>query len=174
MHVGRFLKQKNHKGLIEIFELVHREVNGTKLILIGDGPLRPNIEAFAKEKGLQHDVIFLGIRKDVKELLAISDVFVFPSIFEGFGIAAIEANAVGLPVVGSRIPGLIEAVKDGETSLLFSPDDISGMASAIIRLLLDADLNETLGRSGIMWARSNFSLNMCRDSLLRLYHEYAR
>lgn len=96
-HVGRFMYQKNHDFLIEIFAEVVKKKPNAILLLIGDGPLRFEIEAKVKSKGLQDKVKFLGLRKDVKALYNAMDVFVLPSWYEGLPVVAVEAQANGLP-----------------------------------------------------------------------------
>lgn len=94
-HVGRFEQQKNHLFLIDIFREVHKRCPRTILLLVGDGILRPVIEKKVKAFGLSDKVRFLGVRCDIPELLAAMDVFVFPSFFEGFPVALVEAQAAG-------------------------------------------------------------------------------
>lgn len=100
-HVGRFHAQKNHKFLLEIFNEIRKEKNNAKLLLVGSGPLENEIKAQVEELGLDKDVIFLGNRGDMNLIYQAMDVFVFPSLFEGLGIVAIEAQASGTPIVCS-------------------------------------------------------------------------
>jgi len=174
LHVGRFVRQKNHLGVINIFKIIKESVKDAKLFLVGDGPLREEVKRYVIRSGLYKDVSFLGIRDDVRNLMACSDVFIFPSLFEGFGLAAIEASAIGLPVVGSDVVGLREAVKQGETGFLFPPREIGEMAKCAIRLLKDSSLCNEIGRNGKAWAREEFSLEKNLKKLLALYHEYGR
>lgn len=101
-HVGRFFEQKNHKFLLEIFKEFLKYEPQAILLLVGDGPLRKEIEEEIIKLKLNKKVRFLGIRKDVPELLMAMDIFVFPSLYEGLGIALIEAQASGLPVFCSK------------------------------------------------------------------------
>lgn len=104
-HVGRFMKQKNHEFLIDIFyEIIKRKENA-RLLLIGDGKLRPQIESKVKELGISNKVIFLGNRNDVADLYNVMDIFIFPSLYEGLGMVAIEAQVNSLPtIVSTEIP----------------------------------------------------------------------
>lgn len=100
-HVGGFLPQKNHKFLLQIFsEIIKREPNA-KLLLVGDGVLKHQIEKSVISSGLENDVYFLGQRDDVADLIQAMDVFLFPSVFEGLGFVVIEAQAAGLPCFAS-------------------------------------------------------------------------
>lgn len=103
-HVGRFSHQKNHFFLLEIFAAVQK-LTAAKLLLVGDGELRHDIEKKIQELGLTDKVILTGVRSDVAELLQGMDVFAFPSNYEGLGIVAIEAQAAGLPcLISDKVP----------------------------------------------------------------------
>ncbi len=98
-HVGRFMEQKNHGFLAEIFKKMQESDENTVLFLVGTGPLKENFEEKAKELGIFDRVIFAGVRSDVPDLLSAMDVFVFPSLYEGMPNTVIEAQATGLPCV---------------------------------------------------------------------------
>lgn len=98
-HVGRFNEQKNHDYLIQIMENVVKVNSNAKLVLVGDGLLKSRIVSLVEEKGLKNNVLFLGLRHDVNELLQGMDCFVFPSLFEGLPVTIIEAQAASLPCV---------------------------------------------------------------------------
>lgn len=100
-HVGRFANQKNHKFLVKIYEAIMKQCEDSKLLLIGDGELRTEIEQYLQAKGLKNDTIILSNRNDINELLKVMDVFVFPSLYEGLSIALIEAQASGVRCVVS-------------------------------------------------------------------------
>lgn len=102
-HIGRFHPQKNHRFLINIFSKIKEKKDNSKLLLIGSGELEDDIKKQVKELSLQDDVIFLENRKDINDLYQCMDVFLFPSLFEGLGIVAIEAQASGTPIVCSNM-----------------------------------------------------------------------
>lgn len=173
LHVGRFVEQKNQKGVICVFKRVLSAFPKARLILVGSpqtycfGSVRHLVETL----GLGGYVRFLGTRNDVKRLMIASDVLLFPSLFEGFGLVAIEASSVGLPVVASRVPGLTEAVKDGETGLLFGVEDTNGMAQAVVRLISDRMYSQHMGERARSYVQEQFSLEASARRLLELYHE---
>ncbi len=103
VHIGRFSEQKNHTFLIDIFKEIYNRNQDTRLFLVGDGGLKESIENKVKELQLQDKVIFLGIRDNVNEILQAMDAFIFPSLYEGLGIVAIEAQASGLKVFASDV-----------------------------------------------------------------------
>lgn len=101
-HVGRFHQQKNHKFLLDVFAKIREKRVNAKLLLIGTGPLEDEIKMKVNNLGLDNDVIFLGNRKDMCKIYQGMDIMIFPSIFEGFGIVTIEAQASGVPVLCSN------------------------------------------------------------------------
>jgi glycosyltransferase involved in cell wall biosynthesis len=104
-HVGRFVHEKNHSFLIDIFQIIHANKPNTVLLLIGDGPLMKEIKEKARKLGLSDSIIFTERRTDIPQLMQAMDVFVFPSLFEGLGRVVIEAQAAGLKtIVSDRIP----------------------------------------------------------------------
>lgn len=96
-HIGRFVKQKNHEFLIDIFNEVHKQNKNTILLLAGDGPLKEEIQNKVKELNLDKSVKFLGQRNDANELYQAMDAFVLPSLYEGLPVVGVEAQASGLP-----------------------------------------------------------------------------
>lgn len=116
-HVGRFTTPKNHEFLIEIFKDIYDKKDNVVLMLVGDGELREVITKKVKEVGLTDKVIFTGVRSDTQDLLQAMDLFIFPSLYEGLGIALIEAQASGLPcLISDTIP--IEAVVTDDVKVL--------------------------------------------------------
>jgi glycosyltransferase EpsF len=100
-HVGRFNTPKNHSFLIDVFSCLLKQIPEANLVLVGDGPLRADIEQLIRDKGIENQVHFLGMREDVPEILGALDVFLFPSLYEGLGLALVEAQAAGIPSVAS-------------------------------------------------------------------------
>jgi len=106
-HVGRFAGLKNHSFLINVFRIMKSNIN-CKLLLVGDGTLKPQIERLVEEQGLSEHVLFLGIRSDVERFYQVFDVFLLPSSSEGFGLSAVEAQCSGLGcVVSENVPAII-------------------------------------------------------------------
>ncbi len=102
-HVGRFDIPKNHRFLVEIFERLVVRFPTARLVLVGDGPLRPEIEKLVRVKGIQDRVFFLGVRADVPEIIGCLDVFLFPSLWEGIPLVLLEAQAAGVHCVVSDV-----------------------------------------------------------------------
>ena len=169
IHVGRFYEQKNHLGLLAVFERVLRDVPDAKLVLVGEGPLMERVKAYVAARGLTQAVRMVGARNNAASLIACADVLLFPSLFEGFGIVALEANAAGLPVVGSDVMGLNEAVENGSTAVLWDVNDVASMAASVVRILNDSTYAKTLGEAGRIRAERLFSVKASAEKLVRLY-----
>jgi N-acetyl-alpha-D-glucosaminyl L-malate synthase BshA len=147
MHASNFRPVKNIENLIRIFARV-REQEHCRLVLIGDGPEKSRAEDLCRELGVHRHALFLGNQDIMEELLPMADVFLLPSLQESFGLVALEAMSVSVPVVASNVGGLPEVVPDGEAGFLHDPDDIEAMAASVVRLLRDNELREKMGRRG--------------------------
>ena len=101
-HIGRFVKQKNHDALIDIFAMCKKHIKNSKLILVGQGPLRAKIEEKVAKLGLGDDVFFLGQRNDTNKIYSAFDVFCLPSLYEGLAVVGVEAQANGVPSMFSK------------------------------------------------------------------------
>lgn len=134
VHTSNFRKVKRVDDVMKIFKIVNAVVP-SKLLLIGDGPERPALEAMCREIGLCEEVRFLGKQEAVEELLAISDLFLMPSGSESFGLAALEAMACQVPVISSNVGGLPEVNIQGETGFLSEIGNVQEMAQNAIALL---------------------------------------
>lgn len=122
-HIGRFMEQKNHRFLLDIFQQVYAQDNNAVLLLVGCGELENEIRKKIEELGVEQNVIFAGVRSDVPQLLSAMDVFVFPSFYEGMPNTVIEAQATGLPCIiadtitkEADITGLVQYLPLKETS----------------------------------------------------------
>nr|MBS0037657.1 N-acetyl-alpha-D-glucosaminyl L-malate synthase BshA [Saprospiraceae bacterium] len=136
MHTSNFRKVKRVDNVIRIFDGIHKNFP-SKLLLVGDGPERNNLENLCRELKICHDVIFLGKQDAIEELLAISDLFIIPSESESFGLSALEALACKVPVVSSNVGGLPEVIVDGYCGYMRDPDDVEGMTEAALSILSD-------------------------------------
>jgi N-acetyl-alpha-D-glucosaminyl L-malate synthase BshA len=134
MHVSNFRPVKRVPDVVRILAKV-RERRPAVLVLVGDGPERPEVEAEVERLGLTPHVRFLGKVDAVADLLRAADLFLLPSASESFGLAALEAMACGVPVVASRVGGIPEVVTDGTSGALVAVGDVDGMANAALELL---------------------------------------
>ena len=165
--VARLESQKDHATLIEAVP----RVPDARFVLVGEGGERRALESRARALGVSDRVRFLGLRGDIADLLAISDVFVLPSLYEGLPLSILEAMAAGKPVVASSIPGIDEVVVDGETGLLVPPRDPAALAASIRLLLTDSDLRVRLGDAGRERVHGTFSLERMVEGVVAVYQE---
>ncbi|MFP3895643.1 MAG: N-acetyl-alpha-D-glucosaminyl L-malate synthase BshA [Anaerolineales bacterium] len=143
MHISNFRAVKRVVDVIEIFSYVAEKVDA-RLIMVGDGPDTCHALQKALELGISDRVRFTGVTEEVASLLKTADLFLLPSQLEGFGLAALEAMASGVPVIASDVGGLREVVQHGETGFLESVGDTKAMAEDAITLLTDHALYERL------------------------------
>ncbi|MBI3650401.1 MAG: N-acetyl-alpha-D-glucosaminyl L-malate synthase BshA [Acidobacteria bacterium] len=144
---------------------------GVKLLMCGDGPERAEAECLAWRLGVEENVIFAGKQPQaqVRDYLSIADLLVLPSQSESFGLVALEAMACEVPVIATRVGGLPEVVKEGETGYLFDIGDVEGMAQAALQLLNDESLRQRLGKRGRDIALANFTTEKIIPQYERLY-----
>lgn len=171
LHVGRFCRQKNHSGMLDVFERVLKCDPNAHLILVGDGPSRQAVERQIEQRRLGSSVRVLGLRSDVPSVMQSSDVLLFPSLHEGLPIVLIEASAAGLPVVASRIPGITEAVQEGVTGLLHDVQDVDGMAASVFKILHEPDYRRKLADAGKRRHAAIFSMEAAAHRLTSLYQD---
>ena len=151
-HVSNFRKVKRVEDVIQVFKRVYEEVP-SKLLLIGDGPERQNLEELCREIGLCDEIRFLGKQDAVEELLAISDLFIIPSANESFGLAALEAMACEVPVISSNVGGLPEVNIHGETGYLSDVGNVDEMAENAIRILKDEEILQRFRKNALAQAK---------------------
>ena len=152
LHVGRFHRQKAQDHLLRAFAVAVREQPGLRLLLAGDGPDMAEARMLAGRLGLDDAVVFLGTVEEVHELYAAADVFAFPSRWEAFGIALLEAMAAGLPAVVTDTTGIRE-VATGETARFVEVDHEVELARALLELAREPELRARLGDAGARRAR---------------------
>ena len=169
--VASLHERKGLDVLLEALALLARDGRRPTLWIAGEGPRRGALETLAKQRGVAGQLRILGRRGDVADLLGACDLFVMPSRREGLGVAALEAMALGRPVVASRAGGLAESVQHERTGLLVPPDDPEPLARALDRLLTDPVLRARLGAAGPERIRERFSAQAMIDGYERIYEE---
>lgn len=134
VHASNFRKVKRVMDVIEAFAIIHEKVP-CKLLMVGDGPDRPDAEEKCRALQICDDVRFLGKQQEMEEILAISDVFMLTSEYESFGLSALEAMAAGVPVLSTNAGGLTEVNIHGETGYMYQVGDIEALSNYAIDLL---------------------------------------
>ncbi len=163
--VAALNNQKGHEHLIRAVPKVLARYPDAAFLFVGDGHLRPYLQAIVEDLGLSRNIHFLGERHDVPAILAVSDLFVLPSLFEGMPLSVIEAMAAGRPVVATDVDGTAEVVQDGVTGILVPPKDSEALAAGILRVLADADMRRDFG----IRARSRVETFYSRESMAGHY-----
>jgi glycosyltransferase involved in cell wall biosynthesis len=158
--VGRLSKEKNQKMLIEASKDLVSLIPQIKFLIAGDGPTRGELEDKTKQLGARDYFLFLGTRKDIPEILKVSDCFVNCSNYETFGLAIVEAMAAGIPVVATDAGGTNELVKNNQTGLLIEKDNQGQLCSAIKSLHEDKNLGLALAGKAEKFVREKFSIEV--------------
>lgn len=166
---GRLTEQKNFQVLLMAAALLTRQQMRVKVVIAGEGPLRPDLEGLVCSLGLADVVAMPGVVQEMRALMQAADLFVLPSRFEGLPLVLIEAMACGLAVVGTRIRGIADTAVEGESALLVDVDDAMGLASAMKALLCDPERRTALGAAGRRIVEEHYSLERMMADLERLY-----
>jgi glycosyltransferase involved in cell wall biosynthesis len=172
--VARLEPEKGHPTLLEAWPLVVAAVPDATLLVVGEGSRREALEVMANELGVAHRVVFTGRRDDMPAVTAALDVAVLPSYREALGLSVLEAMALSRPVVASNVGGIPEMIEDGRTGLLVPPHDAEALATAIIRLLRDHPLADTLARAGHDLVHERFCIELMVRAVEDIYDEGAR
>ena len=167
-HVSNFRPVKRVTDVVRIFAGVVAQIPAC-LLLAGDGPDRAKAEELTRELGVSDHVHFLGEQDAVEGVLAASDLFLLPSEQESFGLAALEAMACGVPVLGTDSGGLPEVVDDGETGILVPVGDIEQSVERALRLLRDVDRHRASGAAARRVAVERFGVERVVEQYLAIY-----
>ncbi|MEY2746705.1 MAG: hypothetical protein RL112_1747, partial [Planctomycetota bacterium] len=172
--IARFAPQKAHDVLLAAFARARRREPRLKLWLAGDDPFgdgRQRAERLARELELSDSVRFLGIRRDIPELLCAADSFTMASLWEGLGLVFLEAMTMGLPIVSTTVSAIPEVVLEGRTGLLVPPRDPEALADALVRVASDEGLARSAAEAGPAWVRERFSIDRMVDETLAVYEQ---
>ncbi|MGH9530227.1 MAG: N-acetyl-alpha-D-glucosaminyl L-malate synthase BshA [Terriglobales bacterium] len=169
VHLSNFRLVKRVTDTIEIFDRVRKKMPA-KLLLMGDGPDRSRAEWLAMQKGIHHDVIFLGKQDQVYEKLPMADIMLLPSELESFGLAALEAMACEVVPIATRVGGIPEVIEHGKSGFLADVGDVETMAKYAIDLLNDKGRLQEVAKACRAVAQSRF----CTTKIIPQYEEYYR
>lgn len=166
--IARLTEQKAHGVLFEAFAGTPALAD-THLLVIGDGELRDTLRERAAALGIAARTRFAGARRDLGNVLAATDVFAMPSLWEGLPLSMVLAMGAGLPVVASRVAGIPEVVEDGKTGLLVPPGDATALGAALAQLLSDAGLRTRLGAAARDFVVPRFGAESYVNAIVALY-----
>lgn len=172
IHISNFRDVKNIPDIIVSFKEILKSID-VKLLLVGVGPEKQDMEEFVKHLGIQNDVIFLGMRDDLPELLAISDIMFHLSKKEAFGLVLLEALACGVPAVGTDVGGIPEVIEDGFNGFIVPLGDINKAVEKGLLLLQDDKLHAEFRKNGFITASEKFPSSKIVEQYESLYYEVA-
>jgi len=172
--VARLVPIKNHRLFLQAAQVVAEAMPQARFLVVGDGELREELEAYAGALGLGGRILFTGWRRDLGRLYADLDVVALTSINEGTPVSLIEAMAAGVPVVATAVGGVPDVVVDGETGYLVEAGDVKGMAQAIIELLRNPEKAKEMGQRGREAVYPRFDVQTLIANVKGLYTELLR
>ncbi len=167
--IGRLQPQKAHTVFLEAAALIKNEMPDVRFVIVGDGDLRAELEAKRDELGLQQQVIFAGIIRDIPAVLAAADILTFSSDWEGLPVALLEGMAMEKPVVSTAVGGVPLVVQDGVNGLLVAPRQPQKLAGELLRVLRDPELASRLGLAARGTIAERYSAGIMHDRILALY-----
>ncbi len=168
-NVAALTGHKDHATLLEAAPIVLRRRPDARFVIVGEGPLRRELEARAREGGLEGRVVFAGFRSDVDRLLPAFDVFCLSSHLEGLGTSLLDAMAFGVPVVATAAGGIPEAVEHGATGLVVPVRSPVALAQALLEVLEDPERRRRLGAAGRQRFLQRFTADRMVEETLRVY-----
>lgn len=173
-NVGRFSAQKNPLDWVRVAGRVARARPDCHFLLVGDGPLRGQVEAALAAEGIAQRTVLTGLRRDVPRMLAAMDVFLLTSLWEGLPRVIPQAMAMAVPVVANRADGVAEAIQHGQTGYLVEPGDLESMAAHCLTLLNEPARRHEMGQRGRAYARREFDVQQMVAQIAALYDELAQ
>ncbi len=168
---GRLEPQKGHRVMLEALPLLRRDFPNVRLVCVGDGALRGQLEQQVRELCLSDAVRFVGYQNDIPRWLSLADVTVLPSFFEGLPLIAIESLAAARPMVATTVDGTPEVILDGRTGFTVPAGDALALAVAIGRLLRDPDKRRNFGQAGRSFVLEHFTQERQVEQTLQLYFD---
>lgn len=174
MFMGRLSEQKSLPTLLNAFSSARKNFPALHLLLLGDGPSRPDLEFQAEKFGMTANVTFAGSQRDVRPYLEAADIFALPSVSEGISNALLEAMSAGLACVATPVGGNAEALDNGACGVLLPPRDESAWAAALAELGTDSQRRERLGAAARQRVRERYDFSVVGSQYESLYRELTR
>ena len=168
-NVGRFSEQKNPLDWVRVAARVARVLPDCHFLLVGDGPLRAEVEALIAAEGFTNRFVLTGLRRDVPRMLAAMDVFLLTSLWEGLPRVIPQAMSMRVPVVANRADGTVEAISHGETGFLAEPGDLKALARYCLTLLREPERRRVMGERGRAFAVQEFDVRQMVAQIDALY-----
>ncbi|MFC1668450.1 glycosyltransferase [Chlamydiota bacterium] len=168
--VGRLHEQKGHSYLLEAFQLILKKGINIRLVIVGEGPLRQFLEAKTVSLDIAQCVAFIGFKEDIINYMQVLDIFVLPSLWEGFGLVVTEAMALAKPVIATDVDGVPEIVCNSKTGYIVEPASVEMLAEKITALVIDRQKSSEMGLLGRERVRNYFSHKQMVSTLILVYN----
>jgi len=162
---------KGHKTLISAMKKVIEKIPDAKLLIVGEGKIEGELKSLASDLYLEESVHFYPIVNDTPSVLSLLDCFVMPSLQEGLGLSIMEAQAMALPVVASRVGGIPSLIKDGKTGFLVTPANEEELSRALIDCLMNKEKAKTVGRAARRFIEENFPAGKMAEATIEIYEK---
>jgi len=172
--VGRLNVQKGVKYMLDAFKLVAEEFKNVHLVIAGTGELERMVKEFATKFNLEDRIYLLDFRKDIPDLMRTFDIFLLPSLWEGFGIVLIEAMAAGKPVVATSTSSIPEIVEDNRSGILVPPENTGAISNALKKLISEPELRIKYGKEGQKIVREKFTIERMINDYEKIFYELAK
>lgn len=169
--IAQMIPRKGHRYLLEIAPKLRSLFPDLKIVFLGQGPLRDDLEKYVSENSLSEIVTFAGFRKDMPKILPCLDLVVHPALMEGLGVSLLQAAAAGVPIVGARAGGIPEIVRDGVNGYLVEPGNAGELYDAIVPLLESTDMARRFGQAGRELVKKDFSVGTMVTKYIDIYKE---
>jgi len=169
--IGRFSPQKNPLDWIRIAGEINHTADNVHFLLVGDGPLRSEVEMMLKSEGLWERTTLTGLRRDVPRMLSVMDIFMLTSLWEGLPRTIPQAMTMGIPVIANRVGGVPEVIQEGVTGYICQPGYINKTAEVCIYLINHPMKRAEMGYKGRAFVENEFSLDVMIDQISTLYED---
>ncbi|MCJ7501166.1 glycosyltransferase family 4 protein, partial [bacterium] len=167
--LAQFIERKGHRYLFEAIPEIVNMIPKARFILFGKGPLEGSLRSYCKSLGIEDKVLFAGFREDLDRIMGCLDLVIHPALMEGLGVSLLQAASAGVPIVGTRIGGIPEIVRDGENGYVIPPGEVSPLVDVTTRILMDRDLARQLGEGGRKIAIEHFPIESMVEGNLGVY-----
>ncbi|OGL41098.1 MAG: hypothetical protein A3C43_06600 [Candidatus Schekmanbacteria bacterium RIFCSPHIGHO2_02_FULL_38_11] len=169
--IGRLAKEKGHIFFLKAAAEVAKKINEARFLIVGEGPLRKELEEESVRLGLEGKILFLGFRSDIPEINAALDISVLPSIAcESASLVIKESMALKKAVISTSFPGVTETIADGENGVIVPPGDHTAMADAMIRIISNQEIRKRLGEKGRQTIEKNFTEDVFINRIEEAYY----
>ena len=167
--LGRLVWQKGFEYFLQSIPALIRDIPKVRFMLVGEGPLRQELERLAMSLGIRDRLVLTGYHSDIRDMMAAMDVVVIPSVLEGFPMITLEAMAMEKPIVATRIDGITEQIMDGREGILVPPRNTANLSQAIIKIVSNPNMAFTLGKAARRRVTTEFSVQQMIKATIHVY-----